>query len=339
MRGPRTLAPTLDADPGKLPILSLSFPGHKWTSRLSVRIHWSRRSHDGRLEIGVGRVDLRRKVPITTAMTMTTGRKPAPGIENTSLTSLVILGCFFFSGMAGLVYEVVWTRKLTLIFGTTLHSVSAVIAIFMGGLALGSLLFGRLADRTKRPLLLYAVLEVSVGVYAALTPVIIRLIESLQIALWERYPVGVLSLSWVNILLVTAALIIPTTLMGGTLPVMTTYFVRHRETIGRHVARLYSLNTLGGAAGALIGLRADRQMRRGRRGVRELPGHKPRSAGDPGAPAGAAPSAAVIRSRRFRDRRTRRPNCPAYLIAFRSEGGKAQATHRYDRQRPPRERL
>ncbi len=252
MRGPRTLAPTLDADPGKLPILSLSFPGHKWISRLSVRIHWSRRSHDGRLEIGVGRVDLRRKVPITTAMTMTTGRKPAPGIENTSLTSLVILGCFFFSGMAGLVYEVVWTRKLTLIFGTTLHSVSAVIAIFMGGLALGSLLFGRLADRTKRPLLLYAVLEVSVGVYAALTPVIIRLIESLQIALWERYPVGVLSLSWVNILLVTAALIIPTTLMGGTLPVMTTYFVRHRETIGRHVARLYSLNTLGGAAGALI---------------------------------------------------------------------------------------
>ena len=154
--------------------------------------------------------------------------------------------------MAGLVYEVVWTRKLTLIFGTTLHSVSAVIAIFMGGLALGSLLFGRLADRTKRPLLLYAVLEVSVGVYAALTPVIIRLIESLQIALWERYPVGVLSLSWVNILLVTAALIIPTTLMGGTLPVMTTCFVRHRETIGRHVARLYSLNTLGGAAGALI---------------------------------------------------------------------------------------
>ena len=126
---------------------------------------------------------------------------------------------------------------------------------------------------------------------------------------------------------------------GGTLPVMTTYFVRHRETIGRHVARLYSIHTLGGAACALIGLRADRRIRRGRRGVRVLPGHKPRSAGGPGAPAGAATSGAVIRSRRFRDRRTRRPNCPAYLIAFLSEGGKAQATHRYNRQRPHRERL
>jgi spermidine synthase len=179
-------------------------------------------------------------------------QKTTPGLDSISATSLVILGCFFLSGMAGLVYEVVWTRKLTLIFGTTLYSVSAVIAIFMGGLALGSLIFGRLADRMKRPLLLYAVLEVSIGVYAALTPVIIGLIEGLQIALWQRYPVGVLSLSWVNILLVTAALILPTTLMGGTLPVMTTYFVRHRETIGRHVARLYSLNTLGGAAGSLI---------------------------------------------------------------------------------------
>jgi spermidine synthase len=185
-------------------------------------------------------------------MTMTKPPKSIPRSDGAGPTSLLILGCFFLSGMAGLVYEVVWTRKLTLIFGTSLYSVSAVIAIFMGGLALGSLLFGRLADRTKKPLLLYALLELSIGVYAALTPVIIGLVGSLQIALWQRYPVGVLSLSWVNILFVAAALIIPTTLMGGTLPVMTTYFVQQHETLGRHVARLYSLNTLGGAVGSLV---------------------------------------------------------------------------------------
>jgi len=178
-------------------------------------------------------------------------RGSAPVIDHIGPASLVILGCFFLSGMAGLVYEVVWTRKLTLIFGTTLYSVSAVIAIFMGGLAVGSLLFGRLADRMKRPLLLYAALEISVGVYALLTPAIIGLIGSLQVALWQRFPVGVLSLSWVNILLVSAALVIPTALMGGTLPVMITYFARHPDVIGRQVARLYFLNTLGGAAGAL----------------------------------------------------------------------------------------
>ena len=99
-----------------------------------------------------------------------------------------VLGCFFFSGLAGLIYQVVWTRQLTLVFGTTLHSISTVVAVFMGGLALGSLIFGRMADRAKKPLLMFALLELAIGLYALLTPALIGQIGSLQISLAQRNP-------------------------------------------------------------------------------------------------------------------------------------------------------
>src|SRR3972149_6027810 len=81
-----------------------------------------------------------------------------------------LLVLFFLSGITGLVYEIAWTRILTLVFGHTVHAVSTVLAAFMGGLALGSYLFGRLADRVRRPLVLYAILELGVGLYALAVP-------------------------------------------------------------------------------------------------------------------------------------------------------------------------
>src|SRR5262245_64580770 len=77
---------------------------------------------------------------------------------------------FFLSGASGLIYELVWQRLLNLVFGVSTLSVSAVLAAFMGGLALGGLLFGRLADRSRRPLLLYAVLEAGIGAAGLLVP-------------------------------------------------------------------------------------------------------------------------------------------------------------------------
>ncbi len=78
--------------------------------------------------------------------------------------------CFFLSGMSGLIYEVVWTRMLTQIFGNTTHAVATVLTAFMGGLALGSYLFGLLADRGKNNFLLYGILEAGVGLYGFLVP-------------------------------------------------------------------------------------------------------------------------------------------------------------------------
>ena len=83
---------------------------------------------------------------------------------------LVGLFCFFFSGAAGLIYQVVWTRMLTQIFGNTTYAIATVLSAFMAGLAIGSYWFGKIADRGKNDFLLYGMLEAGVGVYGFLVP-------------------------------------------------------------------------------------------------------------------------------------------------------------------------
>ena len=94
------------------------------------------------------------------------------GYNRTRETALLTVAflCFFLSGAAGLIYEVVWTRMLTQIFGNTTYAIATVLAAFMAGLALGSYLFGRIADRGKNDFLLYGILEAGVGVYGLAVP-------------------------------------------------------------------------------------------------------------------------------------------------------------------------
>ena len=89
---------------------------------------------------------------------------------------LIIFLLFILSGISGLIYEVVWTRLLTLTFGNTVYAVSAVLSSFMAGLALGSFLIGRYSDRLKKPLRLYAILEGGIVVAALLIPVSFKVI-------------------------------------------------------------------------------------------------------------------------------------------------------------------
>jgi len=85
----------------------------------------------------------------------------------------VLLACFFLSGSSGLILEMLWTRKLGLVFGSTTLAISTVLATFMGGLGLGSYIAGRFADRIKNPVRAYALAEAGVGLYALLIPVIL----------------------------------------------------------------------------------------------------------------------------------------------------------------------
>ena len=85
----------------------------------------------------------------------------------------VLLACFFLSGSSGLILEMLWTRKLGLVFGSTTLAISTVLATFMGGLGLGSYVAGRYADRIKNPVRAYALAEAGVGLYALLIPVIL----------------------------------------------------------------------------------------------------------------------------------------------------------------------
>src|SRR4051794_19846960 len=107
--------------------------------------------------------------------------------------TLAIAICFFLSGAAGLVYEVVWSRHLNLIFGATSWSITTVVATYMFGLGIGSLVFGRLADRSRHPAKLYARLEIAIGAYALVSPLLLAGIRGVFLVLHRALEPGPLA--------------------------------------------------------------------------------------------------------------------------------------------------
>lgn len=159
---------------------------------------------------------------------------------------------FFLSGVSALSYEVVWTRILSLVFGVTAYAVATVLAAYMGGLALGSYLSGRFADRRARPLRDYGLLELAIGVAGGATPLLLTVLHHLTPAL-QRAAGGSATPSAVLAFATSfAALLVPTTLMGATLPVLAKHVARRAESLGRRVGLLYAVNTLGGMAGSFL---------------------------------------------------------------------------------------
>jgi spermidine synthase len=164
---------------------------------------------------------------------------------------LVLYLLFFLSGAAALVYEVSWVRSLSLVFGGSHLAVTTVLAVFMGGLALGSRLLGERADAARRPLRLYGALEIGIGLFALVFLGLARVYPAIYVPLARVAEENRLWLSAVRAVFAVAAMIVPTTLMGGTLPVISRFAARHADSLGRHLPFLYGLNTLGAAAGAL----------------------------------------------------------------------------------------
>jgi spermidine synthase len=159
---------------------------------------------------------------------------------------------FFLSGATGLVYEVIWVRLTGLVFGNTSHAISTVLGAFMSGLALGSWKLGQRADRTPNPLRMYGVLEIGIGISAALVPLVFRSLDRFYWAIAPQLssiPAGESIIRFATSFLV---LITPTFLMGGTLPVLTRFFTERLEDVERKVGVLYALNTFGAAAGSLL---------------------------------------------------------------------------------------
>ncbi|MDI7269612.1 MAG: fused MFS/spermidine synthase, partial [Myxococcota bacterium] len=170
------------------------------------------------------------------------------------MKTAVVAFCFLLSGGSGLVFETLWTRKLTQVFDSTTLSVSSVLTAFMAGLALGSFVFGRrLADRTRRPIVWYGLLEGAIGLWGLLVPIAIEYVyPHLNRFLWDHFEPGFLSFSLLRFVFVLVLLLPPTTAMGATLPLLSRHFVRSQDEmrrVGKRVGALYSLNTLGAVAG------------------------------------------------------------------------------------------
>ena len=162
-----------------------------------------------------------------------------------------LLAVFFLSGISGLVYQVVWMRMLTLTFGVTAFAVATVLSGFMAGLALGAFLAGSIADRVRRPLAGYAAAELLIAVTGVLSPLLFAAVRAVYVALVDATGLeSLLSLSLVRFALAFAALLLPTTLMGATLPLIVRSSLLRAEGISRNVSLLYAVNTLGATAGA-----------------------------------------------------------------------------------------
>jgi spermidine synthase len=169
-----------------------------------------------------------------------------------SKSSLWLIGvCFVLSGATGLIYEVLWARLLGLVFGATTFAISAVLAAFMGGLALGSAWAGKLAARIKRPLRAYGVIEIGIALYAIAVPLLFRLIDYFYAFIWEQFHPGFYAFSLWRFVLSCLVLLVPTTLMGATLPILSAALLRSLNHKATAVTRLYTCNLLGAIFGTV----------------------------------------------------------------------------------------
>ena len=163
----------------------------------------------------------------------------------------IILLLFVVSGVCGLIYEVVWTKQFVAIFGNTVFAASTVLAAFMAGLGLGSVLIGRFADRRADCLRIYGWLEITVGVGGVLVPLAMVGVEAVYVAFARRFDPSFAVLTFVRFSLSFLVVLVPATLMGGTLPVLSRHVVTRLGTAGRSIGALYAFNTFGAFIGTM----------------------------------------------------------------------------------------
>lgn len=181
-----------------------------------------------------------------------------PPSMSPGLTRTILIGTFFATGAGALAYEVAWMRMLSLVFGVSVYAVSAVLTAFMGGLALGSRLFGGISSRmgasgggSARLLRLYAAVQAGIGLFALASPWLFSRMTGLYTWFHRALDPGFHAYSLIRFVLAALVLLLPTTLMGATLPILSQVLARDETKRGGRLGALYAANTFGGVAGIL----------------------------------------------------------------------------------------
>jgi spermidine synthase len=172
--------------------------------------------------------------------------------SNARLIFATVIFCFLASGAAGLVYQVAWARYLALFLGHTSYAIVAVLVAFMGGLALGNFWFGGIADRSRKPLAIYAWLEFAIGLYGILFPAYYAFCHDAYIALARTLGAESTALLGLKFMFSFLTILLPTVLMGATFPVLVRFVTRSLSELRERVAALYAINSAGAVAGVLI---------------------------------------------------------------------------------------
>jgi spermidine synthase len=182
------------------------------------------------------------------------GPEKRTSLRDRSFLVTLVGGLFFFSGFAALVYQVVWMRHLSLFFGSDVYAVAITLSVFMGGLSLGSWLAEKFVDRLERPLVLYGGIEIGIGAYAFIFQWLLHAFAPMLLGIYRSsFESAPLAYQATRVGVAVAVLLLPTTLMGATLPLIVSGFVRRDSELGRFGGWFYALNTLGALAGTLAG--------------------------------------------------------------------------------------
>ncbi|MBK8725050.1 MAG: fused MFS/spermidine synthase [Holophagaceae bacterium] len=168
------------------------------------------------------------------------------------LARWLLYSLFLFSGATALAYEILWTRQLSLLVGATTPALSVVLAVFMGGLALGAWAFGRVADRSPNLLRCYAAMEWGIGLFALVQPTLLAWIGKGYLGAVHVLGSQGQGLMAARLLCAALLLLIPTMLMGGTLPVLLRFLSRRKLQLGADLSGLYSVNLLGAVLGSFL---------------------------------------------------------------------------------------
>lgn len=164
----------------------------------------------------------------------------------------VILLLFFLSGALALVYQVVWARMMTQVFGSTALAVGTVLAAYMSGMALGAWRIGKHADHHPNCLRLYALLEVGIAVMALISHLLLHQLGTAHRFLFEWVGSSATLLAGTRFMLAFGLVMAPTILMGATLPVLTRFLSNRHTLVGVNVSTLYAINTMGAVCGVLL---------------------------------------------------------------------------------------
>ncbi len=158
----------------------------------------------------------------------------------------------FVAGVSSLICETVWIHRFSFVFGSTAPAASVVVAVFLGGLAIGSWVFGNVSARTSNSLRTFSVLQLAIGVYVFLFPSLLRGGDLLYAGVYPRIAQSVALTAAVRIAMAFLILILPTILMGGTLPLLLQAGVGRSETIAPRAGLLNAFNTAGAAVGGFL---------------------------------------------------------------------------------------
>ncbi|MGA1792189.1 MAG: fused MFS/spermidine synthase, partial [bacterium] len=178
--------------------------------------------------------------------------KNTPHRSFLDLSYWTILILFFLSGACGLIYEILWSRYLTLFLGSTTTAYTIVLAVFMGGLGLGNFLIGRLSDSQKNNLALFAWLQMLIGIYGVIFPLLWRFLSHTYISIVPTLEGSPFVLNLLKLIFSMASIFPPALLMGGTLPVLVRHLTRDIRQVRHNVSLLYYINSFGAVAGCLV---------------------------------------------------------------------------------------